>query len=132
MPAEEAEPFEIAAPWGRARYACEPISIMREAVRLNSGSFEALFGLVERIGLRRRRSNQLHIHVVERVDQDDESLGGVSVIERHDRNVVDDDGVIFVRDAQIIGGGKRLLRTDRESEPRHPLGGARNMHGCGP
>jgi Mn2+/Fe2+ NRAMP family transporter len=36
MPLDEPESSEWAAPCGRARYACERISIRREAVRLNS------------------------------------------------------------------------------------------------
>ena len=46
--------------------------------------------------------------VVERIDQDDEALGLVAVGVIHDRNVVEDDGVEFVRDLEIVGGRQRL------------------------
>src|SRR5438874_2556932 len=39
---------------------------------------EAFVGGIERVRLRRGRSDQLHIHVVECVDEDDEALRGVA------------------------------------------------------
>ena len=46
--------------------------------------------------------------VVQRIDQDDEALGFVAAAEIHDRNAVEDDGVEFVRDLEIVGGRQRL------------------------
>ena len=65
---------------------------------------EAFIRPIERVGLGRGRGDELHVHVVERVDQDDEALGGIALVESHHRDVVENDGVIFVRDAQIVGG----------------------------
>src|SRR5215467_9190925 len=36
MPAFDPEAVTVRPPWGKARYACDPISMRRDAVRLNS------------------------------------------------------------------------------------------------
>ena len=87
---------------------------------------------IERVRLGRGRRDQLHRVVVERVDQDDEALGLVALVEVHHRNVVDDQGVEFVRDPQIVGGAERLLAQIVEGEARHAHRGARHAHARGP
>ena len=72
-------------------------------------SLKTLLSEIELIRLGGRRGDQLYVHVIECVDQDDEALGGVARIEIHHRNVVENDGVILMRDAQIIGSGERLF-----------------------
>src|SRR5271155_1454268 len=57
---------------------------------LEFGSLETLVRLIERIGFGRGGGDKLDVHVVERVDQNDEALGGVAVVVSHHRNVVED------------------------------------------
>ena len=56
-----------------------------------------------------RRCDQLHAIVVERVDQCDETLRRVAGLVTHDRNMIEHDGVILARDAQIVGSAERQL-----------------------
>ena len=70
---------------------------------------EALIRAIKRLRLGFRRGDELHVHVVERVYEDDEPLGGIAPLEGEDRDAVENDGVVLVRDPQIIGGGERLL-----------------------
>src|SRR5262249_12405334 len=46
----------------------------------------ALLGAVKRVRFGVGRRDQFHVHVIERIDENDESLGGVAVVEGHDRN----------------------------------------------
>ena len=78
-------------------------------MRLNSCASKPSLATIERVGLGGRRGDELHRVVVERVDQDDEALGLVAAVEIHHRDVVEHDGVEFVRDPQIVGGRERLL-----------------------
>ena len=64
---------------------------------------------IKRFGLSFGGGDELHVHVVERVDEDDEALCGVAGLERRQRDTIENNSVIFVRDAQIIGGSERLL-----------------------
>ena len=84
-------------------------------------------GAVERVGLGGGGRDQLHVHVVERVDQDDEALRGVAVVVGHRRHMIENDGVIFAADAQIVGGRQRLFAQIVKGKARHPHGGARHV-----
>ena len=75
---------------------------------------EASVRAIKRLGLGFRRGDELHVQVVERVYEDDEPLGGIAPLEGEDWETVENDGVVLVRDAQIIGGGERFL-TGREN-----------------
>ena len=111
------------------------ISLRAHLDQARGGALELLrlitfVAAIERVGLRLGRGDQLHVHVVEGVDQDDEALGGIAVVESHHRHAVENDGVVFVRDAQIVGGGKRLLAQIVEGKTRDTHGGARHVHAC--
>ena len=62
--------------------------------------------LIEMIRIGCRRSDQFHRVVVERVDQIDETLGFIAVVIGHNRNVIDDDGMEFMGQPQIIRGAE--------------------------
>ena len=93
---------------------------------LEFGRLEAVADLVERVGLGRGRGHELHRMIVQRVDQDDETLGGIALFESHDWNAVDDQGVEFVRDAEIIRRRQWLLAEIMEKESCHTHGRARH------
>ena len=54
MPLDEPDSSECAAPWGRARYSSERISIRREAVRLEFLRLITFVGTIERVRFGRR------------------------------------------------------------------------------
>src|SRR5262249_25529915 len=53
-----------------------------------------------------RRSNELHRVVVERIDQDDETLGLVAPVVIHDRYAIEHNRMVLTRDLEIVGGGE--------------------------
>ncbi len=54
------------------------------------------------------RGDELHPHIVERVDQDDEALGRVALVSAEHRNAVDEHGVEALGDLEIIWRAERL------------------------
>src|SRR5208282_5062283 len=70
---------------------------------------EALIRAIKRLRLGFRRGDKLHVQVVERVYEDDQPLGGIAPREGEDWDAVENDGVVLVRDPQVIDGGERFL-----------------------
>src|SRR5262245_33213336 len=81
---------------------------------------------IKRAGFSFRRSNELHRVVVERVDQDDETLGLVAPVVIHDRDTIENNRMILTRDLEIVGGGEWLLTQIRKREARHSHARARH------
>ena len=87
---------------------------------------EALGGKVEPVRLGGGGRDQLHGVVVESIDQDDETLGGVARVIVHHWDAVEHQRVERARDREIVGGGQRLLAQLTERKARDPPGGARH------
>ena len=108
------------------------ISLRAHFDKTRGSAFELLrlitfIAAIKRVGLCLGRGDQLHVHVVKGVDQDNKALGGIAHVEIHHRHPVENDGVIFARDAQIVGGGERLLAKIMKRKTRDPHGGARHV-----
>ena len=58
---------------------------------------EPLISAIKRLRLGFCRGDELHVHVVERVDEDDEPFGGVTPLEGEDRDAVENNGVVLFR-----------------------------------
>ena len=77
-------------------------------------SIRAVAGCVKLFGGRGGRADEMHVFVVERVDQKNEAARLVAHLRTHLRDMVDEHGREIARDLEIVGGTQRLRTEVRE------------------
>src|SRR6476646_10860225 len=82
---------------------------------------------IESLRLGVRGCEELHLMLVERIDQGDEARSLVAQFGTHHRNPDDDHRVIAARDGQIIGRAARLAAQALEREDGNALEAFRDM-----
>src|SRR5438270_156177 len=87
----------------------------------------AVAGGIEAVGRGASGSEQLHLMLVERVDQRHEPRRFVAHCRAHYRDPDDDHGVVAAGDREIIDGAARLTAEPLEGEDRDALQALRNV-----
>src|SRR5690349_25114570 len=70
-------------------------------------SFRGVAVRVQLFGGRSGGTDQLHILVIERVDQNDEAACFIALLGTKPRNMIDENGTERMRNREIVGGGER-------------------------
>ena len=95
---------------------------------MNSKATNPSRALVKRRRFRLGGGDQLHMPVIECVDQRDETLGLVAPLRANDRDRIEDHGMEPPRDRQKIGGAERHFAKIGKCKARHIGAGLRHMN----
>ena len=101
-----------------------------EQARRRAGEFESLRAVragEQGLRLGGGRRHQLHPHVVERVDQDDEPLGRVALVRSQHGDAVDEHGMEALGDLQVVGRAEGLSAEVVEAEAGDSAGRLRHV-----